>query len=469
MPLTAMHATAGVIDLSLTIRDDDLVQAATGMVPWSNLHRARPRPSLSCRECGHGLHAKVSAAGLRFFAHDAGALRCSLAGETLAHRLLKMELVSAVRTAGWHAELEVPGNGWRADVLATSPDGTKRMAWEAQLAPATSAELAERTAAMAAEGVTVCWVTDKDRPFIGHVPSIRIALDDDIAEGPEDVQPDLSGVIANAASDSAGAVSANSRAYVVVDGLGAFEHRRCEPRRLCPLHVGGRDRVYVDTCPGHGWWERPKMRLTLAQFVAHVLHGAVSQHAVFAERPLALARHRPGALLWTTRRHAQSEHDLRAATDAALAAARERLGGRAVRQRRVDAELARLIARHARHRALTAPALEVMRKETGNYVRVQDSSPRWALGLPIFVHEEPRAIIAPAPEEVQGEARERIAALVVFVASTAERDELRQVCAPGQRIDVLDIEVPVPAGRFSAGGVSASEAFRFLLRRGRLG
>ena len=101
---------------------------------WATVHRARPRVTLMCRECGHGLHAKVSPKGLRFFAHDAAAPRCSLAGETIAHHLLKLQLASCVRDAGWYAELEVAGDGWRADVLSSSPDGRVRMAWEAQLA-----------------------------------------------------------------------------------------------------------------------------------------------------------------------------------------------------------------------------------------------------------------------------------------------------------------------------------------------
>lgn len=120
MPLTAQHAAAGVLDAT--------TNPLGGDATWSAIHRARPRAPLTCRECGHGLHAKLSAKGLRFFAHDAAAPDCSLAGETIAHRLLKLQLASAIRDAGWFADLEVAGEGWRADVLATSPDGSRRMA-----------------------------------------------------------------------------------------------------------------------------------------------------------------------------------------------------------------------------------------------------------------------------------------------------------------------------------------------------
>lgn len=154
MPLTAQHAAAGVLDATV----DPLGEGT----PWEAIHRVRPRAPLTCRECGHGLHAKLSPKGLRFFAHDRAAPTCSLVGETMAHRLLKLQLASAIRDAGWYAELEVAGEGWRADVVATSPDGTRRMAWEAQLAQITVDELRERTRRMGASGVRVCWVTDHE-------------------------------------------------------------------------------------------------------------------------------------------------------------------------------------------------------------------------------------------------------------------------------------------------------------------
>lgn len=82
----------------------------------------------------------------------------------MAHRLLKLQLASAIRDAGWYAELEVAGEGWRADVLASSPDGTKRMAWEAQLAQITLDELRDRTARVEASGAGV--LSHRPRPAV---------------------------------------------------------------------------------------------------------------------------------------------------------------------------------------------------------------------------------------------------------------------------------------------------------------
>jgi hypothetical protein len=47
-------------------------------------------------------------------------------------------------SAGWHAELEVRADDgtWRADVLASAHDGSRRIAWEAQLSPITAELLA---------------------------------------------------------------------------------------------------------------------------------------------------------------------------------------------------------------------------------------------------------------------------------------------------------------------------------------
>ncbi len=128
VPLVALHAELGPLDATL----EDLGSAAA----WDQVHRVRPRAPLTCRGCGQGLQAKVSKLGLRFFAHDAATAGCPSNGETPAHRLLKSVLAAAIRSAGRTAELEVPGDGWRTDVLGVSPDGHRRVAWEAQLASA---------------------------------------------------------------------------------------------------------------------------------------------------------------------------------------------------------------------------------------------------------------------------------------------------------------------------------------------
>ena len=103
---------------------------------------------------------------------------CALSNESLEHHLLKLELATAVRAADWHAELEVsaPDGSWRADVLASSHDGVRRIAWKAQLSPITDDDIGERTERYEHAGIDVCWVGPAEArvPWLGVVPSIRV-------------------------------------------------------------------------------------------------------------------------------------------------------------------------------------------------------------------------------------------------------------------------------------------------------
>lgn len=158
---------------------------------WEEVWKVRPTAPISCVECRHPMHAKTSERGLRFFAHAPHAPDCEVArqGESEAHHLLKLELASAARQAGAHAEMEVraPDGSWRADVLASDPAGAWRMALEAQLSPITAAEITGRTERMDAHEVTCCWFSDRPRPpWLSTVPSVRLITTDAgvlVAEG----------------------------------------------------------------------------------------------------------------------------------------------------------------------------------------------------------------------------------------------------------------------------------------------
>lgn len=436
MPLTAVHAETGVLDVTC----DALTDAR-----WADLHRVRPRAPLRCRECGHGLHAKVSRSGLRFFAHDAGAPNCALAGETIAHRLLKMELASAIRDAGWHAELEVPGDGWRADVLATSPDGSHRMAWEAQLAQATIDELTERTTTMASSGVSVCWVTDKDRPFIGHVPSVRIRAG---ASPTPERDEDGSKEAEEASADT-----------VVVDGLGVFRPDWCRNRAACTIRaqhgLGGDE----GPCPGHGRWARPPAALEIASFVGAVLAGSVRLHRSRTGPPRPLGRNEPGEHLWTTRPHYLAEQEEADATARWQVWREHRNRQLAEKRQAQDDHHHAIAALLARQKALTGPAVDIIKRQTGGYVGVRDATPDWAMGVPLFVQDRPQAVISPVAGRVKGAVRERLEGLTIIVASEKERGRLTQVCVPGQPILVVPVEVDAPTVA-PAGGVTVQQAVR---------
>ncbi|MFI1652173.1 competence protein CoiA family protein [Streptomyces avidinii] len=172
MPFTAVHPEAGLLDATLP----DLGCNRR----WSDFHRqVSPRPAIVCPECGWGVHAKLSPLRVKFFCHDPGRPdTCSLTHESMDHHMLKLELAGAIRDAGWYAQLEVAAadRSWRADVMASSPDGARRMAWEAQLSPITEDDIRARTERYAAEGITVCWVSPTPKPpsWMGAVPAVSV-------------------------------------------------------------------------------------------------------------------------------------------------------------------------------------------------------------------------------------------------------------------------------------------------------
>lgn len=105
--------------------------------------------------------AKISKLGARFFAHHRRPESCPVAGETAIHLELKALVAARARTLGYHVAVEASGDGWRADVLTTSPDG-QRIAWEVQRSPIAPEDVAERSARHRASGVQTVWLAKRD-------------------------------------------------------------------------------------------------------------------------------------------------------------------------------------------------------------------------------------------------------------------------------------------------------------------
>ncbi|WP_328508304.1 competence protein CoiA family protein [Streptomyces mirabilis] len=282
MPFTALHPDAGRLDAT---------QPDLGCeMGWAQVYKVRPRVPLACPGCGWAVHAKHSPQGVRFFCHDPGRDgTCELGGESWEHHMLKLELASAVRSAGWHAALEVAGGdgAWRADVMASSPDGSRHIAWEAQLSPITDRDILARTDRYAAEGIGVCWVSPGPQapPWIDVVPAVQVSA------------PDQHG-----------------QRWRVVDGLGGFD-------------------------AAAGTWEfKPQ---ELGRFVRWVLSGSVTPvaslpHYTSVQRGSGLGRYVQRRLWWTSAQseRAQSEHDRIRQEEAERAnrARREAADRRAARQ-----------------------------------------------------------------------------------------------------------------------------------------
>ena len=177
--------------LTASCREDIVDAAICSDDEFARVYRVRPRVPLNCRECGASVHAKESRYGLRFFAHDPKTSGCTGAGESPEHRALKHWIAGVVRRLGWAALPEEgprPSDvgGWRADMLAVSPDGARRVAFEVQLATMTAAEGAERTERYERDRIETVWVTTRHAPWLLAIPSVRaIEFDADRPSDPK--------------------------------------------------------------------------------------------------------------------------------------------------------------------------------------------------------------------------------------------------------------------------------------------
>jgi hypothetical protein len=439
VPLTAVHPQAGLLDATLP----DL----GGVLAWERIHRARPPAPLSCRACGTAMSAKVSKLGMRFFSHQADASDCPTVGETLEHRLLKVELAAAIRDGGWHAELEVPGNGWRADVLATSPDAARRIAFEAQLAAAAVQDLAERTATMAADRVEVCWVTAKDTTWVSHVPSARVkrptAPADDPERGEHNARPDV-------------------QPLIVIDGHAQFEPSWCPDRGRC-TRAEDFDQPRVP-CPGHGRWQVAPS-LPLAAFVRSICSGQVRTISSASALWMRQSRHTGGTALWTTQPHFLTDAEQRRATEMYQQWAVPHRAAYERRVERAESEQARheayIEALLARQNALIRPTVEFVYHAAGASPRVDDGEriPRFAMGVPVFVGAKLWAVICPVATRITPGLAGWFSTATIVVADEREQARIAKHTRPGQHFKVIDPgPLPEPSSTPRSAGITIHQA-----------
>lgn len=402
MPLTAQHGSGAVLDATA----DTLGEGVT----WEQVYRVRPRAVLTCRGCGGGLHAKQSTRGLRFFAHD-HETDCPLNGETVSHRLLKAALAAAVRDAGWHAELEVAGHGvtpWRADVLATRPDGQRRVAFEAQLSAIHPDDIVERTTNYASAGLEVCWVAERVTPWIGHAPYLVVAANEE-------------------------------RQLTAELGMWKFE-------------------AELDDGRPTGRWAHAA--IPLANAVALICHAQVAPHPLghvwgvhFSGRYVDL-KGTHDHLGWTA-----PAYITRAAKHAADLEAWERK-----QQEEQDAWRRNTEALVERQQALIPPTIDLLDRQAGRQGSVttdRTCDPFWAMGVPIKSTEGRKwvtAVVCPVASRVNDEIRNRLATVLVIVASDKERQRLQRVCSQRQRFHLIPQDSVPPADLSQLPRTSATDS-----------
>ncbi|MFF8413888.1 competence protein CoiA family protein [Streptomyces omiyaensis] len=408
------------------------------------IYRAKPAAPLTCYECGwrlHLVHRTHGAYELWFLRHAAHAPHCEarLAGEGMAHHLLKLDLAHHARAAGWSAEYEVaaPDGSWRADVMATSPDGSRRIALEAQMSSLSLADAKARTDRYAAAGVEVCWFTDRRTvPWLDAVPSVRIAR-------PED----------------GGAVR-------ITAGAARMEPEWCHDRADCSWSGWGVEGALP--CGGHGKWADVEP-FPLDRFAAAVCANTTRPH-----RLRVPSWEQGETWRWITRRYFELEEEQVRAT-ARRKRVMDRLAAVQQRQREAGAAAERehmtaIEALLRRQKALVRPVVEFVFHESGASPNVgRDGLPEFAMGVPVYVRGKPYAVICPVAGRVPA-LRDALAPLVLFAATERERDRIAAQAEPGQRVEVLTVDVPPPtlSARREPGGLTVEAAVDRMFGLGRM-
>ncbi len=121
--------------------------------------------------CGAEGFLRRNHLGTQHFAHKPGASSCEMEGETVQHLGAKDEIVRACRASAYAASTEIPGEGWRADVLAWR--GKTRIAFEVQWSFLRLDECEFRQTRYAQDGVRGCWFFRKPPPALLRDTRVR--------------------------------------------------------------------------------------------------------------------------------------------------------------------------------------------------------------------------------------------------------------------------------------------------------
>jgi hypothetical protein len=167
MPLRALLSGR---DLVAPLLDDSEWEALRADV------KAR-RVALELPCCDASAFARVSKLGTRHFVHRRSD-GCPGSGETFQHLWLKAEILTACSEAGWPAQPEVAGDGWRADVLASREAG--RVAFEVQWSRQDEPATRFRQERYAADGIRACWLYRGEAPAPSReLPVFELVPDDE--------------------------------------------------------------------------------------------------------------------------------------------------------------------------------------------------------------------------------------------------------------------------------------------------
>lgn len=146
---------------------------------WRDLKKRKPDVEiLPCRHKGH----LVTRKGTRFFRHNPG-IECTWEKESPEHRECKRIIYETAIAMGYRADVEVLGDGWRADVLIKTPSNDftfEKLAFEIQLSDQSLAETITRSKKYQSSGVLPIWLMTEgmEKEASAWVPAFKVDVKD---------------------------------------------------------------------------------------------------------------------------------------------------------------------------------------------------------------------------------------------------------------------------------------------------
>lgn len=127
---------------------------------WSSLKESvkRGQSSIIMKCCNNSGHLRISKLKTKHFVHDRN-VDCNWEPESLEHLRIKSDIVQICANTGWTVDVEVEGDSWIADVLAT--DGKRKIAFEVQMSPQTYDETVNRTLKYENNDIECYWLFQK--------------------------------------------------------------------------------------------------------------------------------------------------------------------------------------------------------------------------------------------------------------------------------------------------------------------
>jgi hypothetical protein len=151
--------------LKATLDGRPIISVLTSDEEWREAQKASKGGAKRLRMMdGARAYATHSRRDLRYFAHKPNQEREASGGESEEHEGLKAAAARAVQSrAGWAADVEVLGEGWRADVLAVR--GAVKIAIEVQLSAQAKRSTQTRNDRFEASEVTAFWLKGKSNHY----------------------------------------------------------------------------------------------------------------------------------------------------------------------------------------------------------------------------------------------------------------------------------------------------------------